>query len=147
MGNPIDLDAKIREMAISDLKNLWGGRFPTWNEFKKAHEKGRIKTHKGIANQALSLSGIPKGYYILYGIITPWMMFLIPIISIILYFFGYGNGWVVFGCVLSGYFLYKVTFVGACYGIAEGAAADEELYRVLISNGAFVFGPTNNERS
>ncbi len=138
----LSLDERICEMTMSDLKKQWDGRLPTWDEYKKANNDGRVKTNKGVANKALSLPGVPKFYYIMFGLIIPWGMFLVPSIAIILYFFGYGNGWMVFGCILGGIALYKLTFVGACYGVMEGAAANERLYQTLICNGAFLFGPS-----
>jgi hypothetical protein len=68
-------------------------------------------------------------------------MFLVPIISFILYLIGYLNILMVLGCFVGGYFLYKVTFVGAVNGILDGAEADEGLYQRLVFNGAFLFGP------
>jgi hypothetical protein len=64
------LDAAIYAMTMDDLRHLWGDRLPTWQEFKQAEDAGRVKTDKTIAQRALcSLPGIPKGWYILYGII------------------------------------------------------------------------------
>jgi hypothetical protein len=136
------LEDRIYAMTINDLKKQWGGRLPTWDEYKKADKDGRVKTNKGVANKALSLPGVPKLYYIMFGLITPWGMFLVPSIAIVLYLFGRGNGWVVLGCILVGVCLYKLTFVGACYGIMKGAKADERLYQILLYNGAFLFEPS-----
>jgi hypothetical protein len=137
------LDAAIYAKTMDDLKRLWSGRLPTWQEFKQAEDAGRVKTNKTIAQKALcSLPGIPKGWYILYGVITPWAMFIIPITGIILYFVGYANVWVMVTCILGGWYLYKMIFIGACYGIMDAAKGDERIYETLLINGAFVFGPS-----
>lgn len=138
--SPHDLD----KMVVEDLKSAWGGRLPTWDEFKKANKDGQVKVNKGIATQTLGFLGASNSFYILFGIITPWATFLIPIISVILYFFGKCNGWVVPACFFCGYYLYKVTLAGACAGIRYGAEEDEALYQHLVSNGAFLFEPTES---
>jgi hypothetical protein len=141
MPEQMKVDFAIHEHVMRDLRERWGGSLPTWDEFKKARKDGRVTINKGIAQKAISIPGVPKAYHLMYGVVTPWAMFLVPILSIILYLFGYGNGWVVLGCLFVGYLLYKITFVGACNGILDGAEANEALYQRLIFNGAFLFGP------
>ncbi len=102
--------------------------------FKKQPKELPIKQFRQSASQNITTSCLSS---LLRG-----RCFYCPIISIIAYFFGYGSGWVVFGCLLGGWFLYKATFVGACYGIMDGAEANERLYQMLISHGAFLFGPS-----
>jgi hypothetical protein len=141
MPELINVDLLVHESVMRELRERWGGRLPTWDEFKKARKVGGVTINKGIAQKAISIPGVPKAYYWVYGVVTPCAMFLVPIISILTYLFGYGNGWVVFGCFFVGYLLYKVTFVGACYGVLDGAERNETLYQRLILNGAFLFGP------
>jgi hypothetical protein len=133
--------AAINERIVNDLKKQWGGRLPTWDEFKKAHKAGRVSANKIVASTAMSLSGMPRKYYYMYGIVTPWGMFLIPIISIGAYLLGYGNLWVVVGSFAISYGFFKFQAAACCNTMLNGATANEALYQLLISNGAFVFGP------
>jgi hypothetical protein len=91
--------------------------------------------------------GVPVYYSIMFGTVTPWAMFLVPIAGVISYFLRYCNGWVAIASLVGAVFCYKLTFVGACYGVLEGAEADEALYHMLISNGAFMFAPPSARQS
>jgi hypothetical protein len=138
---PPNVDRMIDERVVLDLNKLWGGRLPTWAEYKVAKQAGRIKTNKGVAQRAVNERGVPAYYSILFGTVTPWAMFLVPLAGVISYLLNYCNGWVAIASFVGGVFCYKLTFVGASYGVLEGAEADEALYRMLISNGAFLFAP------
>ena len=136
----------IDEGIVRDLNKLWGGRLPTWAEYKAAKRAGRIKTNKGVAQRAVNQRGVPAYYSIMFGIVTPGAMFLVPIAGVVSYFLSYCSGWVAVAALVGGVFCYKLTFVGACYGVLEGAEADEALYQALISNGAFLFAPPSAEK-
>jgi hypothetical protein len=136
-----DIIRELDDRIAEDLKALWGGRLPSWDEFKKASKTHRVRTDKGIASKGIFLRGVPKGHQILFGIITAAGVFLIPIISIITYFLGYVSVWVPLCSFLVGWYLYKVTLDGACDGIRYGAEKSEPLYQYLVSKGAFLFGP------
>jgi hypothetical protein len=138
--------AAINERIVNDLKKQWGGRLPTWDEFKTSHRNGRVNANKMVASRAISLSGMPRACYYWYGIIMPWAMFLIPIISIVSYLLGHGNVWIVAGSFVVSYALFKYTAAGSCSSMLNGAVANETLYQFLVSNGAFLFGPTSQEK-
>ena len=138
-----DIAREIDDGMANDLKKLWGGRLPTWEEFKEASKNHRVKTNKGIASKAIFLRGVPKSHQITFGIITAAGVFLIPIISVILYIFGNVGAWVILVCFFAGWFLYKATLNGACDGIRHGAEKSEPLYQHLVSRGAFLFGPVD----
>ncbi len=36
------LENVIHEMTINNLRKLWGGRLPTWEEFKRANKDGCV---------------------------------------------------------------------------------------------------------
>ncbi|MGH7871863.1 MAG: hypothetical protein ACREQO_06540 [Candidatus Binatia bacterium] len=131
----------IDEGIVRDLTKLWGGRLPTWTEYKAARHAGRVKTNKGVAQRAVNQRGVPAYYRIMFGAVTPWGMFLVPIAGVFSYFFSYSNGWFAVAALAGGIFCYKLTFAGACYGVLEGAEADEVLYQRLITSGAFLFAP------
>jgi hypothetical protein len=136
-----NVDRMLNEAIATDLKTLWGGRLPTWAEFKEANQADRVKVNKGVAQRALNHDGVPLHYRITFGIITQWAMFVVPVVSVVAYLLGYSKGWVVLGALAVGVYMYKVTFTGACYGVREGAAQNEALYQNLVFNGAFLFGP------
>jgi hypothetical protein len=143
--SPENFEAAMSQIRVDKLKRLWGGRLPTWEEFKQARKEGRVGTDEAVANRALGL--LPRAWYIIYGILTPWGMFVVPILAITLYLLGHMNGWIALGSLSVAWFLYKTTFLGACYGILNGATADERLYRMLVEHGAFVFAPTSQEKN
>jgi hypothetical protein len=136
-----DIVRELDDRIANDLKTLWGGRLPSWEEFKEASKTHRVRTNKGIASKGIFLRGVPKSYQIIFGIITAAGVFLIPIICVVLYFVGYVNAWVAVGSFFVGWYLYKVTLDGACDGIRYGAEKSEPLYQYLVSRGAFLFGP------
>jgi hypothetical protein len=144
---PPNVDRMTDERVVRDLNKLWGGRLPTWAEYKVAKRAGRIKTNKGVAQRAINQHGVPVYYRIMFGGLIPWAMFLVPIAGVIGYFLGYFNGWVAVAFLAGGIFCYKLTFVGACYGVLEGAEADEALYQMLLLNGAFLFAPPSIEKA
>ncbi len=139
-----DIPREIDDSIASDLKKIWGGRLPTWDEFKIASKAGRVRTNKGIASKAIFLRGVPISHQIIFGIVTAAATFLMPVTAVILYFFGYFSGWVVIGCFTGAWYLYKVTLDGMCDGIRYGAEKKEALYCALVPRGAFLFDPAIN---
>jgi hypothetical protein len=118
------------------------GWSPTYvDEFKQAHKNGRVQPNKTIAYKVLSRPEVPQAWHVIYGILCPWGMFLVPILAVVFYFLGYINGWIVLGSFVVAGFLYKVMFFGACYGMLDAAQNDEDFYLKLVSSGAFVFTP------
>jgi hypothetical protein len=39
---PPSVSQALDNSIAADLKKLWGGRFPTWEEFKDANKAGRV---------------------------------------------------------------------------------------------------------
>jgi hypothetical protein len=132
---------QINARAAANLQKMWGGRTPTWEEFKEASRGGRVRVNKSVANIAIHWHGMPKSHMILFGIITLWATFLAVPIAIALHFITGISAWWIAGSAALAWYLYKVSIDGQCEGIRYGAEANEELYKALIQNGAFLFGP------
>lgn len=132
---------QINAAAAAKLQKMWGGRMPSWEEFKEASKGGRVRVNKSVANVAIHWRGIPKTHMILFGIITLWTMFLAIPVALALHFIIGISAWWIAGSAVLAWYLYKVSRDGQCDGIRYGAESDKELYQVLVQNGAFLFGP------
>ena len=87
------------------------------------------------------MKGIPLAYFIIYGVITLWLGFLLFPAIIIAWFFLDFSAWWILGSLFAAWFLVKVSREGHCEGMKHGAERSEKLYEILVSNGAFLFGP------
>jgi len=135
------LNQQVNEDAVRRLTEMWGGRLPTWQEFKSASQDGRVRVNKTIASEAIHWAGMPTSMMVLYGIVTLWVAFLLVPIVIGLYFFDVVDGWWILGSVSVAWFLIRVSRDGQCEGIKTGAERNEALYAALVKNGAFLFEP------
>lgn len=130
------------DFVMRSLLEMWGERMPTWEEFKQANAGGRVSTDKSIALHAIHWRGVPKTWMVIYGILTPWIGFLVVPLAIAMYFFRGVSGWWILGGVCTAWFLFSVTKEGACEAIKDAATRDEEMYEALVKRGAFLFGPS-----
>ncbi|MDA8137570.1 MAG: hypothetical protein M0036_02850 [Desulfobacteraceae bacterium] len=135
------MNEQIAQSAVQDMKDIWGGNLPSWDEYKKAYNSGRVRANKTVAAQAINLRGIPKAYFILYDVITLWTGFLIFPATLIAYFFMDFSAWWILGAFFAAWFLVKLSREGHCEGMKCGAERNEQLYQILINNGAFLFEP------
>lgn len=136
-----DVSQAIDNGIARDLQNLWGGRFPTWEEFKAANQAGRVRTNKGIGIKAIGLKGVPRSSWFFFGVATPCGMFAAPILCLILAICGIVGWWTLIPALFASWYLYKVSLAGAADAIRYGAVDNEALYQALISRGAFLFSP------
>lgn len=83
---------QVNELAAKDLTELWGGRLPTWEEFKEASQGGRVRVNKTVAAQAIHWKGMPTAMMVLYGIVTMWTAFVLVPVMIGFYFFDVVGG-------------------------------------------------------
>ena len=120
---------------------MWGGRLPTWKEFKEASAQGNVRINKTVAAEAVFFQGVPKSMMIVFGIVTMWAAFLIVPVTAGLYFFGLLGGWWIFASFIAAWLLIKISRYGHCVAIKMGAERNEELYKLLVENGAFLFEP------
>jgi hypothetical protein len=141
LKTPRDVSQEINLGVAQDLKKSWGGRFPSWQEFKTANKSGRVRTNKNVGIKAIHFKGIPRGFWLLFGIMTPCGMFAAPIVCIILASFGVWAWWTIILGLCASWFLYKVSLEGAADAIRHGAEANEALYQALVPSGAFMFTP------
>ena len=143
MNNPNanEILAGKHASVMRSLLEMWGERMPTWEEFKQAKAGGRVSTDKAIALRAIHWRGVPKTWMIIYGILTPWIGFLVVPVAIAMYFFRGVSRWWILGSVCTAWFLLSVTKEGACEAIKDAATRDEEIYEALVKSGAFLFGP------
>ena len=56
----MDINEQIAQSAVQDLKKMWGGNLPTWEDFKKASKNGRVKANKSTAAKAIYMKGISE---------------------------------------------------------------------------------------
>jgi hypothetical protein len=132
---------ELENSITNNLKTLWGGRLPTWDEFKTASKAGRVRANKGIGIKAVGLKGIPRSFWLLFGVVTPCGMFAVPIGCIILVILGLVGWLTLIPALFASWFLYKVSLEGAADAIRYGAEENEALYNALVSMGAFLFNP------
>jgi hypothetical protein len=143
LETPRDISQEIDNSIARDLKKLWGGRFPTWEEFQTASKAGQVRANKGIGIKAIHLPGIPRGFWFLFGIVTPCGMIAVPIACISLAMFGVVGWWTLIPGLFASWLLYKVSLEGAGDAIRYGAVENEALYQALVCKGGFLFGPSS----
>jgi len=141
----MSLNKQASESAVKEMKALWGGDLPSWEAYKKALKNGQVRANKTLAAQAINMKGIPKAYFIVYGIITLWLGFLLFPITAFVWFFMDFSAWWILVSLLVGWFLVKVSREGHCQGMMVGAENNKELYEILVNNGAFLFSPEGLE--
>ena len=135
------MNEQVALSVVQDMKEMWGGNLPTWEDFKQALKNGRVRANKTVAVQAIQMKGIPKAYFIMYGIITLWLGFLIFPATLIAWFFMKFSAWFILGSAFAAWFLVKVSREGHCEAMKHGAERNEKFYEILINSGAFLFGP------
>lgn len=140
------MNSKIAQSAVQEMKDMWGGNLPTWEDFKNASKNGRVRANKTVAAQAINIKGISKAYFIIYGIITLWLGFLIFPGTVIAWFFMDFSAWWMLGALFAAWFLVKVSREGHCEAMKHGAEKSEKLYEILVNNGAFLFGPDTQDK-
>lgn len=137
--------AQQAQCVTDQLTESYGGRLPTWEDFKQANRDGRVRANKVVAMKAIWWEGVPRPYQVIYGMIVPWAAFLVVPLAIVLYFWpGVSGWWIVASTILAVYF-FRVSKDGACEGMKACAARNEKLYELLIVRGAFLFGPSDEK--
>ena len=91
------------------------------------------------------MKGIPIAYFILYGVITLWLGFLLFPATLIAWFVLDFSAWWILCSFFAALFLVKVSRSGHCEGMMHGAERNEKLYELLVSNGAFLFSPEEKD--
>ena len=129
------------EHTVKEMKEIWGGNLPSWEDFKKALKDGRVRSNKTIAAQVIHMKGMPKADLIIWGVIVLWLGFLIFPATLIAWFFTDFSPWWILGSLFAALFLIKVSREGHCQSMEHGAECDEKLYEMLVSNGAFLYRP------
>lgn len=135
------LNEQVNEAAAKEVQAMWGGRWPTWEEFRVASADGRVRVNKTIAAQAIYAKSVPAAFRIVYGGVTLWLGFLSLPIAMAVWFFADISVWWILGGAAIGWFLVKVSREGHCEGIRAGAEKDQQFYQAMLENGAFLFGP------
>ena len=141
MNEAMTMNQQIAEHADKEIKEVWGGRLPTWEEYKRAKRDGRVRANKTVAAQVMDAEPIPKAFFILYSVISLWVGFLIFPATLVAWFFLRFNALWILGAVLAAWLLVKVSREGHCEGMKAGAVRDEDFYEFLVRSGAFLFGP------
>jgi hypothetical protein len=138
----MSLSKQINELTVRELVQAWGGRLPTWDEFKGASRAGTVRVNKGVIVEMVVAGAVPRSYAILYGmIVLPISILIIPL-AIAAYVFNWLGGWGLFGSVLVAGYLFKVAaYDGALRATLAAAETSEAVYQRLIQSGALLFHP------
>jgi hypothetical protein len=59
------INEQLAQSAVQEMKQLWGGNLPTWEDYKIAYKNGRVRANKTVAAEAIHMKGIPKAYLII----------------------------------------------------------------------------------
>ena len=135
------MNEQVAQNAVRKMEEMWGGKLPTWEDYKKAYKSGRVRANKTVAAQVIFMKGISKAYLIIYGIITLWLGFLLFPATVIAWFFMDFSAWWILGAFFAAWFLVKVSREGHCEAMKHGAEKNEKFYEILVNNGAFLFSP------
>ena len=138
----MSMNEMVNKSAAEKLHEMWGERWPRWEEFLQASVEGRVQVNKTIAAQAVHSTLVPASFRIFYGVILLWVGFLSVPIATAIWFFSEGISawWIAIGGAV-GWFLIKVSREGQCEGIKAGAENNKEFYQTLVVAGAFLFRP------
>jgi CheY-like chemotaxis protein len=134
--------AERHASTVKALCEMWGDRLPTWEEFRQAKRAGRLRTDKSVAMHAIHWRGVPKGWMVIYGILTAWAACLVVPITVALYFIRDVSAWWIFGSAFTAWFLFKITQEGSCEAIKDAGTRNQSMYEALVNSGAFLFEPS-----
>jgi hypothetical protein len=137
----------LTDHAMRRLLEAWGGRLPTWEEFKKASRRGEVRVHKTIAFHVILDRGQPLRFVLAY--VAAYSMLPLQVLSVlflpvalVLYVLSYMSGWWVVGTILAAWIFGRLGSVGRLAAIASAAAErDKELYQAMLAHGALIFEP------
>jgi hypothetical protein len=137
----MSLSNQIAELTVQELIQAWGGRLPTWDEFKGASRAGKVRLNKRIVVEMVTAGTVPRSYTVVYGMVVLPISVLIVPLAIVAYLFNWLGGWGLFGSVLGAGYLFKVAHDGAFRATLAAAESNEPVYWHLVRCGAFHFRP------
>jgi hypothetical protein len=140
---PPRLEQSLSATITKKLIEAFGGRLPTWEEFKGASRHGRVRGSTSLAFYTMWWSGMPTGYAIFYGLFVALASLLTIPIAIGLYVFAGISGWWIIASIAVAVYLFGVTKEGAGTTMITGAQRNERLYQTLVIRGAFLFDPSD----
>ncbi|WP_040370967.1 hypothetical protein [Alkalidesulfovibrio alkalitolerans] len=131
---------QVAEFTKNEVVELFGGRVPTWDEYREAYEAGRVRADRSVAGRtydAACMSKFGKAHARLTALVS---LIALPS-SLLAYFFWDKSGWWILCGLAISVFFGKVSREVQCECIKQGAYVDENVYEVLFDMGAFLFGP------
>lgn len=137
----MSIDEAVARSAASQLKEAWGGRLPTWDEYRAAVKAGAVQANRTIALHASRTAPVSIIARVLYGIALPWLGFLVIPACIVAAVLGWVSWWWLIGAAIAAYVLTKIARDGQCTCLIEGAVRDEWFYRLMAGRGALLFKP------
>jgi hypothetical protein len=140
---PPSLEQSLSATITKKLIEAFGGRLPTWEEFKQASRHGRVRGSTSLAFYTMWWSGMPTGYAIFYGFFVALASLLATPIAVGLYFLVGISGWWIIASIAMAVYLFGVTKEGAGTTMITGAQRNERLYQLLVIRGAFLFEPSD----
>lgn len=135
---------RLDSIIVEDLTEMWGGRMPTWEEFRSSHSRGIVRVNRHLAyksfygNAAVRKACAPRfGFGFAVPVGGALAIFAIPILACFVLKLSY---WFVpLGWLVISPLFYKLLEREACRGLETGAARNENLYETLVRQGAFLF--------
>jgi hypothetical protein len=140
---PPSLEQSLSATITKKLIEAFGGRLPTWEEFRQASKHGRVRGSTSLAFYTMWWSGMPTGYAIFYGFFVALASLLAIPIAVGLYVFAGISGWWIIASIAMAVYLFGVTKQGAGTTMITGAQRNERLYQMLVIRGAFLFEPSD----
>lgn len=130
--------------TCTEMLKVWGGRYPTWSEFKTAHDAGRVQCDKTIAVLSIRSPAYPAMWRFIYcGIVFAISRLIVPA-ALAAWLLGFIGGWWAVASIPAAMLLKAVCREGVVYGMIEGARNNEAFYNQLVTNGAFRFAPSGD---
>jgi len=140
---PPSLEQSLYATITKKLIEAFGGRLPTWEEFKEASRQGRVRGSTSLAFYTMWWSGMPTGYAIFYGFFVALASLLAIPVAVGLYVLAGISGWWIIASIAVAVYLFGVTKEGAGTTMITGAQRSEQLYQMLVIRGAFLFEPSD----
>ena len=137
----MSLTEQIARSTLRQVVEAWDGNIPTWNDFKVALAENKVEVNQNIASQAIYMDGMPKEYFIIYGVITLCVGFLVFPATVVYWIFADISAWWILLSLFFAIVFIRVSRNGHCDGILQAAKNNEKIYYDLFSTGAFRFFP------
>ena len=129
------MNEQFAEITVQELEEKWG-RVPDWNDYKNSNN---IKVDKTIA--VYFMSSPMSGKVGLFNGLILMIFFLITPFAIFSVFFWDLPWWYIIVGLVATNILIKILRNYQCNYLRNLAKNDENIYKLLVEKGAFLFYP------